>query len=65
MGSTVGVDVDIDREGWQRFEDLYRSSRDDVFAYVVTMLRDRAAAEDVIVVLIASSGGGNRCSPTR
>ena len=47
MGSTVGVDVDIDREGWQRFEDLYRSSRDDVFAYVATMLRDRAAAEDV------------------
>ena len=47
MGSTVGVDVEIDREGWQRFEDLYRSSRDDVFAYVTTMLRDRAAAEDV------------------
>ena len=47
MGSTVGVDLDIDREGWQRFEDLYRSSRDDVFAYVTTMLRDRAAAEDV------------------
>ena len=32
---------------WERFEALYRSSRDDVYAYVATMLRDRAAAEDV------------------
>jgi RNA polymerase sigma-70 factor, ECF subfamily len=32
---------------WERFEELYRSSRDDVFAYVVTLLRDRGAAEDV------------------
>jgi RNA polymerase sigma factor (sigma-70 family) len=32
---------------WDRFEALYRSSRDDVFAYVATLLRDRAAAEDV------------------
>jgi RNA polymerase sigma factor (sigma-70 family) len=31
----------------QWFEGLYRSSRDDVFAYVATLLRDRAAAEDV------------------
>jgi RNA polymerase sigma-70 factor, ECF subfamily len=29
------------------FEELYRSSRDDVYAYVAGMLRDRAAAEDV------------------
>jgi RNA polymerase sigma-70 factor, ECF subfamily len=29
------------------FEALYRSSADDVFAYVLTLLRDRAAAEDV------------------
>ena len=29
------------------FERLYRASRDDVFAYVATLLRDRAAAEDV------------------
>jgi RNA polymerase sigma factor (sigma-70 family) len=29
------------------FEELYRAARDDVFAYVATMLRDRAAAEDV------------------
>lgn len=30
-----------------RFESLYRSSRDDVYAYVMTLLRDPAAAEDV------------------
>jgi RNA polymerase sigma-70 factor (ECF subfamily) len=29
------------------FDALYRSSRDDVFAYVAGMLRDRSAAEDV------------------
>jgi RNA polymerase sigma-70 factor (ECF subfamily) len=29
------------------FESLYRSSRDDVYAYVATLLRDTAAAEDV------------------
>jgi RNA polymerase sigma-70 factor, ECF subfamily len=29
------------------FDDLYRSSRDDVYAYVATLLRDRSAAEDV------------------
>jgi RNA polymerase sigma-70 factor (ECF subfamily) len=32
---------------WERFEALYRSSRDDVYAYVATLLRDVAAAEDV------------------
>jgi len=32
---------------WERFESLYRSSRDDVYAYVATLLRDPAAAEDV------------------
>src|SRR5215208_900155 len=29
------------------FEELYRSSRDDVYAYVAELLRDRSAAEDV------------------
>ncbi len=29
------------------FDVLYRSARDDVYAYVATLLRDRAAAEDV------------------
>jgi RNA polymerase sigma-70 factor (ECF subfamily) len=32
---------------WARFEELYRSSRDDVYGYVATLLRDHAAAEDV------------------
>jgi RNA polymerase sigma-70 factor (ECF subfamily) len=32
---------------WERFESLYRSSRDDVYAYVMTLLRDPSAAEDV------------------
>src|ERR1700683_4481402 len=32
---------------WERFESLYRSSRDDVYAYVFTLVRDHAAAEDV------------------
>ena len=29
------------------FEELYRSSRDDVYAYIATLLRDQSAAEDV------------------
>jgi RNA polymerase sigma-70 factor, ECF subfamily len=32
---------------WERFESLYRASRNDVYAYVMTLLRDPAAAEDV------------------
>ena len=32
---------------WEGLEELYRSSRDDVYAYVFTLLRERAAAEDV------------------
>ena len=35
---------------WERFEALYRSSRNDVYAYVMTILRDQAAAEDVTAV---------------
>src|SRR5579871_6578795 len=34
-------------DAWRRFEALYRSSRNDIYAYVVTLLRDPAAAEDV------------------
>jgi RNA polymerase sigma-70 factor (ECF subfamily) len=30
-----------------RFERLYRACRDDLYAYVATLLRDRSAAEDV------------------
>lgn len=32
---------------WVGLEELYRSSRDDVYAYVLTLLRDRGAAEDI------------------
>ncbi|HET9719772.1 MAG TPA: sigma-70 family RNA polymerase sigma factor [Solirubrobacteraceae bacterium] len=35
------------RSAWERFESLYRSSRDDLYAYVMTLLRDPVAAEDV------------------
>ncbi len=37
-------------DSWERFEALYRSSRDDLYAYVLTLVRDRAAAEDVTAV---------------
>jgi RNA polymerase sigma-70 factor (ECF subfamily) len=36
-----------EQEAPSRFEDLYRSCRDDVYAYVVTLLRDASSAEDV------------------
>jgi RNA polymerase sigma-70 factor (ECF subfamily) len=32
---------------WDRFEALYRAARDDVYAYVSTLLRDPMTAEDV------------------
>lgn len=35
------------QSSWERFEALYRTSRDDVYGYVATLLHDRAAAEDV------------------
>jgi RNA polymerase sigma factor (sigma-70 family) len=38
---------DIPREAGLEFDQLYRSSRDDVYAYAAGLLRDRAAAEDV------------------
>jgi RNA polymerase sigma-70 factor, ECF subfamily len=38
---------DAPRDADLAFEELYRSSRDDVYAYVAGLLRDRSAAEDV------------------
>ncbi len=38
---------DAPRDADLAFEDLYRSSRDDVYAYAAGLLRDRAAAEEV------------------
>lgn len=39
--------TDPAQASWERFEALYKTSRDDVYAYVFTLLRDRSAAEDV------------------
>ena len=43
----VAAAKDAPRDADLAFEELYRSSRDDVYAYVAGMLRDRSAAEDV------------------
>lgn len=46
-GTLTATDSETSSQSsWARFEALYRSSRDDVYAYVFTLLRDRAAAED-------------------
>jgi RNA polymerase sigma-70 factor (ECF subfamily) len=42
----AAVPSDADAE----FEELYRRSRDDVYAYVAGLLRDRSAAEDVTAI---------------
>ena len=39
--------AELQSESEAEFEQLYRRSRDDLYAYVAGMLRDRAAAEDV------------------
>ena len=43
----VAPAIEAPSEAETAFEALYRSSRDDVYAYVSGMLRDRGAAEDV------------------
>ncbi len=43
----VAAVKDVPRDADLAFEELYRSSRDDLFAYVAAVLRDRSAAEDV------------------
>ncbi len=43
----LGAARSDERSAWARFEQLYRENRDDVYAYVMTLLHDRAAAEDV------------------
>jgi RNA polymerase sigma factor (sigma-70 family) len=54
LGRSRGVDQalvadgrEAPREADVAFEALYRSSRDDVYAYAASLLRDRAAAEEV------------------
>jgi RNA polymerase sigma-70 factor, ECF subfamily len=43
----AAVPEDLPREAGMEFDQLYRSSRDDVYAYAAGLLRDLAAAEDV------------------
>src|SRR3954466_5942797 len=43
----VGEAKDAPREADLAFDRLYRSSRDDVYAYVAGLLRDATAAEEV------------------
>src|SRR5438270_8904535 len=40
----------VTESAWERFEALYRSTRNDLYAYVMTLLRDKAAAEDVTAI---------------
>jgi RNA polymerase sigma-70 factor, ECF subfamily len=47
MATALRSPVKDETDSWARFEALYRSSRDDVYAYALTLLRDRASAEDV------------------
>lgn len=49
MGSVLRAPRE-EAESWERLEGLYRSSRDDVYAYVLTLLRDESAAEDVTAI---------------
>ena len=39
--------IDVPDDAQVAFDELYRESRDDLFAYVAGMLRDRSAAEDI------------------
>jgi RNA polymerase sigma-70 factor, ECF subfamily len=43
----VAPATDTPRDADLAFDELYRSSRDDVYAYAAGLLRDRAAAEEV------------------
>jgi RNA polymerase sigma-70 factor (ECF subfamily) len=43
----VAAATDVPRDADLAFDELYRSSRDDVYAYAAGLLRDRTAAEDV------------------
>jgi RNA polymerase sigma-70 factor (ECF subfamily) len=46
--STIALAGTAEAEAW--FEALYRASAADVHAYVASLLRDRAAAEDVVAL---------------
>src|SRR5579871_3926208 len=44
---TAVMAVETGPDASERFEELYRSCAADVYAYVASLLRDRASAEDV------------------
>jgi len=57
---------DAPRAGYLAFERLYRSSRDDVYAYVAGLLRDSAAAEEVTAAVFERAyRKRNRFDPER
>ncbi|MFL5834913.1 MAG: RNA polymerase sigma factor [Solirubrobacterales bacterium] len=57
---------DAPRAGDLAFERLYRSSRDDVYAYVAGLLRDSAAAEEVTAAVFERAyRKRNRFDPKR
>jgi RNA polymerase sigma-70 factor (ECF subfamily) len=57
---------DAPRAGDLAFERLYRSSRDDVYAYVAGLLRDSAAAEEVTAAVFERAyRKRNRFDPER
>jgi RNA polymerase sigma factor (sigma-70 family) len=47
IGTSSATATDAPGASWERFETLYREARNDVYAYVFTLLRERASAEDV------------------
>ena len=47
MGTAVAAATETADQGQVAFEALYRESRDDLYAYVAGLLRDRSAAEEV------------------
>ena len=62
LGSSVTETVGT---AWERFETLYRTSRDDLYAYAWSLLRDRAAAEDVTALTFENrtTTPSSRCGP--
>ena len=47
IGTLSATAADAPGGTWERFEQLYKACRNDLYAYVFTLLRDRATAEDV------------------
>jgi RNA polymerase sigma factor (sigma-70 family) len=66
METLVAEAKDAPRAGDLAFDRLYRSSRDDVYAYVASLLRDEAAAEEVTAAAFERAyRKRNRFSPER